>query len=205
VVTPALLFALSYLLGSLTFGPLLARWRGVDLRATGSGNIGATNVARALGKKEAILTLLGDGLKGAAAVGLARSVLADPVQVGICGLCAIIGHNFPVWLSFRGGKGVATSLGVLAVYVPYGGLTFVVVWLTVFRIWRVSSLAAMAAFAGTLCVTVVKYRPALPVVALLVGLAVVMHRSNIRRLFDGTEARFDGGDKTEELHETEGS
>jgi len=193
-----LFYAVSYLIGSVTVGPLLARLRGVDLRAVGSGNIGATNVARALGRREALVTLVGDGLKGAAAVWLARWAGLGGMDTGLCGFCAIMGHNFPVWLAFRGGKGVATSLGVIAAWLPLSGLAFAVVWITAFRVWRISSLAALAAFLGTLCVTIVRYRESLGVVFAMTLLAVVMHRENIRRLLAGEEPRFGGAGRRPE-------
>ena len=182
-------FIACYLLGCLTFGPILARFKGVDLRSVGSGNIGATNVLRALGKGYALATLLGDGLKGSLAVWTGALVLDDPVSIGICGLCAVVGHNFPVFLGFRGGKGVATSLGVLALYVPLAALGFVVVWLTVFRVWRISSLSALAAFSAALSIVFVAYKEALPVVLVMFGVSLLMHRSNIRRLIQRTEPR----------------
>lgn len=183
-----------YMVGCITLGPILARLKGVDLRAVGSGNIGATNVLRALGKGYALATLLGDGLKGSLAVWIGGLVLTDPVSVGICGLCGILGHNFPVFLRFRGGKGVATSLGALAVYVPLAALGFTVVWLTVFRIWRTSSLSALAAFSAALSIVFAMQRAAFPVVLAMFVLSLIMHRGNIRRLVQGTEPRV-GGNK----------
>lgn len=183
-----------YLVGCLTFGPILARLKGVDLRAVGSGNIGATNVLRALGKGYALATLLGDCLKGSLTVWIGGLVLNDPVAVGICGLCGVLGHNFPVFLRFRGGKGVATSLGALAVYVPLAALGFTVVWLTVFRIWRTSSLSALAAFSAALSIVFATQRAAFTVVLAMFVLSLIMHRGNIQRLIRGTEPRV-GGNK----------
>ncbi|HEB74916.1 MAG TPA: glycerol-3-phosphate 1-O-acyltransferase, partial [Nitrospirae bacterium] len=140
------LLAVAYIAGSIPFGLVIARARGVDLRRSGSGNIGATNVLRTMGKKEAVFTLAGDIMKGAFAVALVKvSGYGDP-YAGIAGLLAVLGHDYPVFMRFRGGKGVATSIGVLLVYAPYVGLLTVLIWLAAVFASRYSSLGALTAF-----------------------------------------------------------
>ncbi len=187
-----LTYFICYLIGSVTAGPVLARLYGVDLKTIGSGNIGATNVLRALGKKAAIVTFIGDTLKGSAAVLLGMHFLGDPVRVGLCGISAIIGHNFPVFLKFRGGKGVATSLGALAAYLPLAAAGFVIIWTVVFRVWKISSLSALVAFSGVFLIAYFTCWEKFPIIAGMFALAVIMHRGNIIRLVKGTEPRVGG-------------
>jgi len=182
----------SYLMGSVTFGPLLAAARGVNLRAVGSGNIGATNVMRAVGKKAALVTLVGDLLKGSLAILLATAFLDGQLEIGLCGVAAVLGHNFPVFLGFRGGKGVATTLGVLLAYVPGLGALFVGTWAAVFRWRRISSLAALCGFVAISMAGVLVYSAERPVILILALMAVLTHRQNIVRLVQGTEPRMGG-------------
>ncbi len=193
------LVAVGYLLGSVPCGVLCARLSGrVDLRRVGSGNIGATNVLRAVGKGAAALTLLGDIGKGALAVGCARATGAAPVLVAAVALAAVLGHLFPVWLGFRGGKGVATTLGVILAAMPAVGGLLVLIWLAVAALSRYSSLAALTAAAALpLLAGWMDGRP--PMVGLgaaLLALIVVRHRANIQRLMAGTEGKI--GQKTGE-------
>ena len=192
-MTIYLLIAGGYLLGSIPFGVLLTRAFGAgDLRQIGSGNIGATNVLRTGRKGLAAATLLLDGAKGAAAVLLARHFapeLGDHAAM-IAGAAAMIGHCYPVWLSFRGGKGVATLLGVaLALAWPIG-LIFAAVWLGTVLLLRISSLGGML---GAVSAPVAAFTLGYPVYAMgLAGLAVIVlwrHRENIVRLRAGTEPR----------------
>lgn len=192
-MTIYLLIAGGYLLGSIPFGVLLTRAFGAgDLRQVGSGNIGATNVLRTGRKGLAAATLLLDGAKGAAAVLLARHFapeLGDHAAM-IAGAAAMIGHCYPVWLSFRGGKGVATLLGLaLALAWPIG-LIFAAVWLGTVLLLRISSLGGML---GAVSAPVAAFTLGYPVYAMgLAGLAVIVlwrHRENIIRLRAGTEPR----------------
>ena len=186
------LAALGYLLGSIPFGLLLTRAAGLgDIRKVGSGNIGATNVLRTGRKGLAAATLLLDAAKGAAAVLIGAHVAGDN-GVLAAGLGAIIGHLFPVWLGFKGGKGVATGLGVLLAAAPLAGLGAALVWLGTALITRISSASALAACVSAPVIAILVGTP-LPVEALVMftaALIVGRHHANIRRLLAGTEPRI---------------
>jgi acyl phosphate:glycerol-3-phosphate acyltransferase len=189
---PTLLAALvfGYLLGSIPFGLLLTRAAGLgDVRKIGSGNIGATNVLRTGNKKLAAMTLLLDALKGTAAVLVAGYL--GPDQALIAGLGAFLGHLYPVWLGFRGGKGVATYLGVLVAVAWQGALVFAAAWLAVAFLTRYSSLAALvAAVAVPVALHLLGFGRAAELFVLLSLIVFVKHRANIRRLLSGTESRI---------------
>ena len=177
----------AYLLGSIPFGLILTRLAGgPDLRATGSGNIGATNVLRTGRKDIAAATLLLDMLKGTAAVLIAARFW--PEAAPLAALAVVIGHCFPVWLKFRGGKGVATLMGVsLGLAWPLG-LTYALVWLGVFGLTRISSLAGIgAAISAPFAALGLGRADLVPVLAALALLVLVMHRENLARLRAGTE------------------
>jgi len=183
---------LGYLLGSIPFGLLLTRAAGLgDIRRIGSGNIGATNVLRTGRKGLAAGTLLLDFAKGAAAV-LLGGALAGPPGVFIGGLFAVLGHLFPVWLGFRGGKGVATGFGVLIAANPLVGLLAGAVWLAVAGLLRMSSAAGLAAFAAApLLAWAFNAGPAVVALALTTAALIYLrHHENIRRLLAGTEPRI---------------
>ncbi len=191
--TAMLLLIGAYLLGSIPFGVVLTRLGGAgDLRQIGSGNIGATNVLRTGRKGLAAATLLLDGAKGAAAVLIAHAVQPD---IAIwAGFAAFIGHLYPVWLRFNGGKGVATMLGVsLAIYWP-AGLAFAVVWLAMLAISRRSSLGGLSGAAAAPIGAAAGGQSDAVIVLLGMTLFVVWkHRGNINRLLDGTEPRIGEG------------
>ncbi len=182
-----------YLLGSIPFGLILTRMAGLgDVRKIGSGNIGATNVLRTGNRKLAAATLLLDALKGTAAAFIASYW---GVEAGIAaGFAAFIGHLYPVWLGFKGGKGVATYIGVLLGLVPVMVLAFAVIWLAMAKISRYSSLSALVA---TAIIPVLLYAVGNEKVALLFAamtiISWVKHRANIQRLLAGTESKI--GDK----------
>ncbi len=182
---------LGYLLGSIPFGVVLTRLAGLgDIRAIGSGNIGATNVLRTGNKPLAAATLLGDGLKGTAAVLVAGAVFG-PVPALVAGFGAFLGHLFPVWLGFKGGKGVATYLGVLAGLAWPVAIVFALVWLGIAAISRVSSLAALTASLVTPFVLLVTDHRAMALLFALMTIVLwVRHAANIRRLTAGTESRI---------------
>lgn len=187
------LVATAYLLGSVPFGLLIARARGgVDLRRVGSGNIGATNVLRAVGKGAAAVTLLGDIGKGAAAVWLGRWVGTSPTILALIALAVVAGHLFPVFAGFRGGKGVATTLGVVLATMPAVGGLLLLIWLATAAIWRYSSLAALVASGAFPLITWwLDGRPAMLGLSLvLLAVIIVRHRENIRRLREGTESKI---------------
>lgn len=200
-ITYILVIVLSYLLGSVPTGFLAGKAKGLDIRSIGSGNIGATNVFRALGTTAGILVLVLDGLKGF----VAATWLCDAVQHFLpipqdqveylritAGLASVLGHNFTCWLSFKGGKGIATSAGVLAALVPWALLVILAVWVIVFAVSRYVSLASICASAvlpfaawltgGTLTLILVT--------GAMSTLAIYKHKGNLQRLLNGTEHRF---------------
>lgn len=181
-----------YGLGSIPFGLLIAKLGGAgDVRSIGSGNIGATNVLRTGRKGLAALTLLADALKGAVAVWI--FLYGGPVVAVLAGLGAFIGHLFPVWLKFKGGKGVAVYVGVLLALSFKGLLTFALVWLGTALILRFSSLAALLATA-IVPITLWLLNDQAPFVLVILALMTVltwfMHRENIKRLLSGTESKI---------------
>ncbi|MBB4001682.1 MAG: glycerol-3-phosphate 1-O-acyltransferase PlsY [Aurantimonas endophytica] len=179
-----------YLSGSIPFGLVFARLFGLgDLRKIGSGNIGATNALRTGNKAMAALTLAGDVLKGTVPV-LVASRWGNEAAA-IAGLGAFLGHIFPVWLGFKGGKGVATYLGILLGMAPIGVLVFAAVWLSVAAIWRYSSLAALAAtLVVPLACLLLGYNAAAVLTAVLTLIVYLKHHANIRRLLAGTEGKI---------------
>ena len=184
---------LAYLAGSLPFGLVLTRLAGKgDIRAIGSGNIGATNVLRTGSKGLALATLLLDGGKGAAVVMAVAWFGGDPLAVGIAGLMAVVGHCFPVWLKFQGGKGVATCVATFAAFDIRLGLVFVALWIGTAAITRYSSLAALVATMGCSIAAVWLQLP-MPVtlaVIIMSGISWTRHHANIGRLLTGQESRI---------------
>lgn len=184
---------LGYLLGSIPFGIILTRLSGgPDLRSIGSGNIGATNVLRTGNKKLAALTLLGDMLKGTAAVLLAAALLGGREAGLVAGLGAFLGHLFPVWLRFKGGKGVATFLGILIALKGSIALIFAALWLSIAYLTRYSSLSALIASLLTplLLLFWVRDAKAAALMTVLAALLWFMHRENIARLLAGREGKI---------------
>ena len=200
-----LTLAVAYLLGSIPFGYLLVRiFRKEDIRATGSGNIGATNVARSGAKGLGILTLLLDLGKGLLAVLLARHLAPGtpgfPSDLAVAAaVAAVVGHVFPVWLGFKGGKGVATALGVFLALTPWVALAAVVVFLLVVALSRIVSLASIVAAIALPIFAILLLPDRSPVyligVSFIALLVIVKHHANIQRLMAGTESRF-GSKKT---------
>ncbi|MBB1247519.1 MULTISPECIES: glycerol-3-phosphate 1-O-acyltransferase PlsY [unclassified Rhizobium] len=189
---PALIaLILGYLSGSVPFGLILTRLAGLgDVRSIGSGNIGATNVLRTGNKKLAAATLLLDAVKGTVPAALAYAFLGVEAGV-IAGFAAFIGHIFPVWLGFKGGKGVATYIGVMFGLNWRMGLLFLLVWIATAAITRYSSLSALVAM---LVVPVVQYLTGDPkiaaVAAVMTVIAYAKHHANISRLLSGTESKI---------------
>ncbi|MBM4129305.1 MAG: glycerol-3-phosphate 1-O-acyltransferase PlsY [Nitrospira sp.] len=186
-----LLAIIAFILGSIPVGVIIARAKGVDLKKVGSKNIGATNVLRSLGKWPAALTLIGDVLKGTVAVALAQYFEAGLLYEGFIGLSAILGHNFSVFLRFRGGKGVATSLGVLLLYAPQTSLITFIIWLVVALATRYSSLGSLVSFGVLpLSISLLDSKDKLPVALLMTLLIFIRHKDNIEKLIKGTERKI---------------
>jgi glycerol-3-phosphate acyltransferase PlsY len=199
---------LCYLIGSIPIGFLVAKGKGIDIRKVGSGNIGATNVIRTLGKRVGMGVLFGDILKG----WLAVAVIAEAVYIFwgqpiidletrpnhtalqiMAGVAAILGHNFTCWLGFKGGKGVATTGGVLIAWMPITFLVVIGIWAVVFFITRYVSLGSIvAAMALPIAAWQLNGRKEMIIISGVVGaLVIFQHRTNIRRLLTGTEIRFE--------------
>lgn len=188
-----LLPLLAYLLGSVSSAVVIARLMGLrDPRDVGSGNPGATNILRYGGKAAAILTLAGDILKGVIAVLIARALTTDDVVIVLSGFAAFLGHLFPVFFGFRGGKGVATALGVWLALSPWVGLLLLATWVLMAVVFRYSSLSALtASLAAPLYVAWLS--PGLPYLATMIVMSAILifrHRSNIRNLLAGTETKI---------------
>lgn len=182
---------IGYMLGSIPFGLVLTRALGLgNLREIGSGNIGTTNVLRTGSKAAAAATLILDGGKGAAAVLLARS-LADEDAAQLAGLAAFLGHCFPIWLKFKGGKGVATFLGLMLALAWPVGIACCLTWVATAAVSRISSLSALvAALAAPLWAYVLGYPAAILLALLLAAIVFWRHGANISRLLAGTEPRI---------------
>jgi glycerol-3-phosphate acyltransferase PlsY len=198
-----LVFVLSYLCGSLPSGYIIGKFNGIDIRQYGSHNIGATNVRRVLGRDWSLICFTLDFLKGLLPVIFIGHSLGGQWPIGyswggiIAAIAAVLGHIFPIWLKFKGGKGVATSLGVVAgiAFVPVliGGLA----WIIVFHFSRMGSLASMVAVSVIALVALVMQFtsgsigwPGVILLAIIAALVIIRHKGNIERIHDGTEAKF---------------
>lgn len=192
--TAVLAVVAGYLCGSIPFGLLLTRWAGLgDVRKIGSGNIGATNVLRTGSKKIAALTLILDAVKATIPVLVFREAGGEAAAL-VAGFAALAGHLFPAWLNFKGGKGVATAIGLLLGIAWLLGLAFLAVWLIVAFLFRTSSVSALAASALTPLWAYLLGRPDLVIPTILLAVIVwLTHRANIARLIAGTEPKIDLG------------
>jgi glycerol-3-phosphate acyltransferase PlsY len=191
LTTWALWLAIGYFAGSIPFGVLVTRWRtGKDVRAHGSGNIGATNVARVAGKALGAVVLVLDAAKAAIPVVLAQHfVPGEPLLHAAVGFAAFVGHVFPVWLKFQGGKGVASAAGALAVLLPWSAVAGFAVWILVLLIFRISSVGSLL---GALVAVALAFFQPVPApyawLSVVLTLAMVFtHRGNIQRLIKGGE------------------
>ncbi len=185
----------SFLLGSVPFGLLFTRASGVDITKAGSGNIGATNVLRTVGKKQALLTLACDILKGTAPVAAGMWLGVGYQMVGGMGLAAVLGHDFSLFRGFRGGKGVATSIGVMALYTPAAGLVTVAVWLATVLITRVSAMGALVGFAALpLAVWGFAYEWEKLLLSVIISILLfIRHITNIKQMLE--RSRESSGEK----------
>ncbi len=191
---------LSYLIGSIPFGYVLTKLAGHgDIRRIGSGNIGATNVFRTGNKKIAFLTLLLDGAKGAAAVLIARNFYPDLVL--LAAISVLLGHLFPVWLKFKGGKGVVTSVGVVTALTWPVGVVTMVIWTAVVKLSGYSSVGALAAIVFMPIGVLLWGRSDLEILTLIIFLLVLWkHSDNIRRLINGTESKIGKSKKNDSVN-----
>src|SRR6266550_8586673 len=198
-----LIALVAYMLGSIPTGYLVARAKGVDIRTVGSGNIGATNVFRILGRPAGIFVLVFDGLKGFAGCAWLVDAVVQAFHPGpeeseylrlIAGLVVILGHNYTCWLHFKGGKGIATSAGVLAALVPWALLIILAIWIIVFALSRYVSVGSLAAsFTLPFATWFTTKSGTLTMVTAAMGvLAIYKHKTNIQRLLNGTENRIGG-------------
>jgi glycerol-3-phosphate acyltransferase PlsY len=196
MTTLAALILLSYLIGSVPVGLLLGKTLGVDVRTKGSANIGATNVSRLLGKKIGLLTLMGDALKAVLPMALAAWLLHGQqiLETGVllCGAAAFLGHLFPIYLKFRGGKGVATALGVFLYLKPLAVLLVVPIFAVIVVRWRYVSVASLAASAAMPAILYIlgASEPTVLLATVIAAMIWFGHRTNIRRLRQGEESKW---------------
>ncbi|MDO5115392.1 MAG: glycerol-3-phosphate 1-O-acyltransferase PlsY [Synergistaceae bacterium] len=194
-MTNAFWIVAGYLAGSCPTGFLVAKYiYGADIRGFGSGNIGATNVGRLMGKRWAVAVAVFDMLKGGLTVLAASRFVSDPAVLALTGLCAVLGHNFPFWLGFKGGKGVATTFGVIGFYdffLPWPAILGGVVWYVVMKTTKYVSVASIVGLFSAAALTFFFGMPAPYVAAsfLLAALSTWRHRANIERLRKGTESK----------------
>ena len=187
-----LLIFVSYLIGSVPTGYLLGKLRGVDVRTIGSGNVGATNVARAVGKSQGIITLIADAAKGYLPVFMALQLGQGSLTVGLTAIAAFLGHLYPLFLNFQGGKGVATGFGALLALAPMATMVLVVVFVLTVVATRIVSLGSLAtAVAAPLSLWLFHQPPVIVAMGCFLGaMVIIRHRANIQRLLAGTEPRF---------------
>ncbi len=206
-LTLVYLSIIAYLLGSIPFGLLFARlFARKDIRQVGSGNIGATNVTRVAGPLPGILTLLFDAGKGALAVLIAARVTNHSASsMMLAAIVALLGHCYPIWLRFRGGKGIATGLGVFSALAPFAGLSSLAIFIIVALAWRYASLASVAAAAAMPLLVYLFWAPGhAPPLVIIFGtlfattLVIYKHDANLRRLMEGKEPQFGSGKSEEE-------
>ena len=187
-----LLILVAYLIGSVPTGYLLGKLRGVDVRTIGSGNVGATNVARAVGKSQGIITLIADAAKGYLPVFMALQFGQDSLTVALMAIAAFLGHLYPLFLNFQGGKGVATGFGALLALAPLATLVLVVVFVLAVVATRIVSLGSLAtAIAAPVSLWLFHQPPVIVAMGCFLGaMVIIRHRGNIHRLLAGTEPRF---------------
>lgn len=193
-----ILFLFAFFFGSIPWGYIIGKLKGIDLRQVGSGNIGTTNVLRAIGKKEALITLLLDISKGVIPVLVVKMIPSygdNLFLIGLTGVFSILGHCYTPFLKFKGGKGVATAIGVLLAYMPLAGLITILIWIITFKISKISSLSALISFALLpINVYLLNYPEEIKLFAFLFTAVIYLrHIQNIKRLLTGSELKI--GDK----------
>jgi glycerol-3-phosphate acyltransferase PlsY len=183
----------SYLVGSVSFGIIVSSLRGIDIRSVGSGNTGTSNILRTLGKKDAALVLLGDALKGAGAAAIGTLwVGGDFGWVAL--FAAVVGHSFPVWHGFRGGKSVATAIGGIVYLVPWVGAILAVLWIVILLVWKTASIGSLVAM-GLLVPLVTLSGASAAAIAwasVIAAFVIVRHASNIKNLVASSERQVNG-------------
>jgi glycerol-3-phosphate acyltransferase PlsY len=191
-MTDLLAVVAAYLMGSIPFAQLLSKRRGVDLRRVGSGNVGATNVLRTLGVRPAVVAMMLDAVKGTLAVLIAQRLTNGAAAPVAAGLASMIGHVYPVWLRFRGGKGVATAAGAFAVLTPVAVVVAVAVFLLTVALTRFISVGSMAAALTLAGWAIASDAPTVVGIGAAIGAVLVLvgHRANVLRLVAGTERRI---------------
>jgi len=191
-MTAAVAITLAYLVGSVPFAYLLSRSRGIDLRHVGSGNVGATNVLRTTGVRAAVLAALLDGVKGTVAVLLAQLLASGPIAPVMAACASVVGHVYPVWLRFRGGKGVATAAGAFAVLAPTALAVSVTVFIVVVAATRFISVGSLAGAVTLVVVVLVGDVPDVVAIGAAVSALIIVyrHRDNLARVVAGTERRI---------------
>ncbi|WP_339045636.1 glycerol-3-phosphate 1-O-acyltransferase PlsY [Candidatus Mesenet endosymbiont of Agriotes lineatus] len=182
------IFLISYLIGSIPFGLILTKMNGIDVKKVGSGNIGATNVLRTGSKKMAIATLFLDSLKGFIAVYATQNICND--HTSLAAIAVILGHMFPVWLEFKGGKGIATTIGVLLAINLYVSTIFICTWAIVFITSRYSSLSSLIAVLVSTMASLFYFKNALVALIVATPLIIIRHHENIIRLMKREEHKF---------------
>lgn len=192
MITNILMVVLGYFIGAIPFGYIAGKLRGIDIRKLGSGNIGSTNVSRVLGKKAGIMVQVLDIVKGVAPVAIGKILNLNPVWLVAIGIVTISGHNWTIFLGFKGGKGVNTSLGVALGLMPSNAILCFVVWIVVVSIWKYISLGSIAgAITFPILTFVFNYPLIFKIMAIIVAFFIVIrHKSNIRRLLKGEEPKM---------------
>ena len=187
-----LIWAMAYLIGAIPCGVLIARAKNINIREHGSGNIGATNIARTLGKKEGVLTLIGDCAKGLLAVAIASQTLDNQTEVALAGLFTVTGHLYSIFLKFKGGKGVATGLGVFIYLMPLAALASIAVFIVSLAVSRYVSIASiLGALSLPLCGKLLNMPLPYMYAAITIAFFIILkHHKNIQRLLSGTESKF---------------
>jgi glycerol-3-phosphate acyltransferase PlsY len=189
----AVAVVVSYLIGSISFGIIVASMRGVDIRSAGSGNTGTSNIMRTLGKRDAALVLVGDALKGAVAAAIGYVIIGGDFG-WVTLFAAVVGHSFPVWHGFKGGKSVATAIGGIIYLIPWVGVLLAAVWIVVLLVWKTASIGSLVVMGLVVPLVTVaggSFAEA-PWASAIAAFVIVRHASNIKDLADSSERKVTG-------------